>query len=137
MPDLDARQHRRHAVEAHCIARSERDGRLLADRTLDVSYSGLRLAALGPAALGERIRISLELPGTKVWIDGAGRVERVIEGRRAEDRGAAIGVRVDRLDGMRRLLLAQVARHYPEVARSRGRQRDYAETVARIAASPR
>ncbi len=134
MSTQHARSHRRHLVHARCIVRSSRDGRLLGDRTLDVSYSGVCLAALGPALLGERVEISLELPGTSVWVEGRGRVERLIAGRRSEDHGPAIGVRVDRMDGMRRLLMTSVASRYPEVARARGATRDYASTVARIAA---
>ncbi|MDQ3035535.1 MAG: PilZ domain-containing protein [Myxococcota bacterium] len=130
---IDAsRSHRRHLVQAECIVRSAEDGRLLADRTLDLSYSGARVAALGDARVGERVQMSLAIPGTSVWIDAGGRVERVLPGRRYGETGAALGVRIDRMDGMRRLLLAQVVRSYPEVARGRGPRRDYAETVARI-----
>lgn len=130
----DSRQHRRHAVRARCIARSARDGRLLGDSTLDLSYSGARIAALAPATIGERVAISLELPGTRVWVEAEGRVERVIPGRRAGDEGPAIGVRLDRMDGMKRLLLASVAGHHPDVPRTRGARRDYAMLVARIGA---
>lgn len=96
----------------------------------------MRVATLGPAAIGERVQISIELPGTQIWIEAGGRVERVIAGRRRGDEGPAIGVRVDRMDGMRRLLLASVVSHHPEVPRSRGAKRNYAMTVARIGAEP-
>ena len=135
MSTEDSRQHRRSAVQARCIARAALDGRLLSDSTLDVSYSGVRLAALGRAQLGERVELSLELPGSRVWIEASGKIERVIAGRRAGDEGPALGVRVDRMDGMKRLLLAQVASGYPEVPRSRGARRDYVLSVLRIGAS--
>lgn len=113
--------------------RSAEDGRLLADRTLDLSYSGARVAALDEARVGERVVMSLAIPDTRIWIEAGGRIERVLPGRRYGERGTAFGLRIDRMDGMRRLLLAQVASRYPEVARTRGSRRDYAETIARIA----
>jgi hypothetical protein len=128
-----ARDHRRHALHASCIVRSTRDGRLLGDRTLDVSYSGMRVGALGAARVGERVEVSLEVPGSRVWIRAGGRIERVIEGRRAGDGGRSLGVRVDRMDGFSRVLLTSIARQFPEVARGRGASRNYAEAVARIA----
>jgi hypothetical protein len=133
--DEHTRRHRRHRVRARCIARSSRDGRLLGDTTLDVSYSGVRIAALGGASIGERVEVSLEVPGTRIWIEASGRVERVVAGLRAGDGGRAIGVRLDRMDGMRRLLLAASVSEYPEAGAGRGRARDYARAVARIAAS--
>lgn len=112
--------------------RSVEDGRLLADRALDLSYSGARVASLGSARVGERVTMSLAMPGTPIWIEAAGRVERVIPGRRIGDEGPALGLRIDRMDGMRRLLLAQVVSRFPIAARSRGARRDYAESIARI-----
>ena len=127
-----ARDHRRHALLASCIVRASGDGRLLGDRTLDVSYSGIRVAALDRVRVGERVEVSLEVPGSRVWIRAGGRVERVIEGRRAGDGGRSLGVRVDRMDGFSRILLTTIARQFPEVARGRGTARNYAEAVARI-----
>ncbi len=127
-----ARDHRRHALLASCIVRSSRDGRLLGDRTLDVSYSGIRVTALDQARVGERVDVSLELPGSRVWIRAGGRIERVLAGRRAGEGGPSLGVRIDRMDGFSRILLTSIARQLPEVARGRGASRNYAEVVARI-----
>lgn len=131
-----ARDHRRHALETACIVRSLRDGRLLGDHTVDVSYSGIGVGALDASSpctgTGERVALSLQIPGSSMWIQGEGRIERVMQGRRAGDRGPALGIRVDRMDGLSRVLLTSVARQYPEAARARGGQRDYAEAVLRI-----
>jgi hypothetical protein len=127
-----ARDHRRHALLASCIVRASSDGRLLGDRTLDVSYSGIRVSALDHARVGERVDVSLEVPGSRVWIRAQGRIERVVEGRRAGDGGRSLGVRVDRMDGFSRVLLTSIARQFPEVSSSRGASRGYAEAVARI-----
>jgi hypothetical protein len=132
-----ARDHRRHALHTACIVRSSRDGRLLGDHTVDVSYSGLSVGAVDAPAVegawpGERVELSLQIPGSSMWIQGGGRIERVMRGRRAGDRGPALGIRVDRMDGLSRVLLTSVARHYPEATGSRSGQRDYAEAVLRI-----
>lgn len=127
-----SRQYRRHAFRASCIARSLEDGRLVGDRTLDLSYSGMCISAVDRARVGERVELSFEVPGSKLWISAKGRIERVLAGRREGDEGPALGVRIDRMNGFDRLLLATIARGFPEVASTRGGRRDYAETVARI-----
>lgn len=127
-----SRQHRRHTFRASCIARSLEDGRLVGDRTCDVSYSGMQLARVGEVRVGERVEVSFEVPGSRLWMSARGRVERVLEGRREGDEGPALGVRIDRMNGFDRLMLATIARGLPEIAGSRGGRRDYAEAVARI-----
>ena len=73
-----ARDHRRHALAASCIVRSSIDGRLLGDRTLDVSYSGMCVAAVGSGRAGERVEVSLQIPGSHLWIKGHGRIEQLL-----------------------------------------------------------
>ena len=128
-----SRQHRRHSFHASCIARSVEDGRLVADRTLDLSYAGVRLGAVGAARIGERIELSLEIPGSRVWVGARGRIERVLTGRRAGDDGASLGVHIEQMHGFDRLMLATIVRGYPVIEATRGGVRDYAGTVARIA----
>lgn len=133
MDDTTSRQHRRHLVNAECEVRSAIDGRLLADRTLDVSWSGLRVLALDEARLDERVRVTIRIPRSRTWIEADGRVERVLGGRREGDEGPALGISLRRMDGMLRLLLASVIERYPEAACGRGFERDYARAIARIA----
>jgi hypothetical protein len=127
-----SRQHRRHAFRASCIVRSTLDGRLVGDRTLDVSYAGMRVASVGAARVGERVTISFEIPGSRVWMSAKGRIERVLEGRRAGDEGPALGVRIEGMNGFDRWMLASIARGLPEIPATRGGRRDYARTIARI-----
>ncbi len=128
-----ARDHRRHVFRAPCIVRSQIDGRLVADRLEDVSYSGLRVSTTTQAVhLGERVDVSLQIPGSRLWLSASGRVARAIPGRRAEDRGPSVGVRLDRMDGMSRALLTSIVSGQPLVEATRGGRRDYAEQVARI-----
>lgn len=93
----------------------------------------MRVSAVGAARVGERVDLSFEIPGSRVWIAAHGRIERVLSGRREGEEGPALGVRIDRMNGFDRLMLATIARGLPEVAATRGGRRDYAEAVARIA----
>ena len=136
MTTASRRQHRRYRLRAECVLRSRLDDRLLSDRTLDVSWSGLRASALKGARLGEPVRVSVRIPGSITWVDAEGVVTRVCPGRRAGDGGEAFGVRLRRMDGMLRLLLARVACRYPEIPAQRGGERDYARAVLRIASDP-
>jgi len=136
MPHATTRQHRRHRVTTDCVLRSADDDRLLADQTVDLSWSGLRVDALGAAAVGERVRICVRIPGSTTWLDADGRVARVCPGRREGEPGPTLGVRLATMDGMHRLLLATVLRHYPEASAERGADRDYARAVLRIADEP-
>lgn len=133
MTPTTTRQHRRHLIHTECEVRSATDGRLLADRTLDVSWSGLRVLALDEARLDEPVRVSIRIPRSGTWIAADGRIERVLRGRREGEEGPALGVSLRRMDGMMRLLLASIVRRCPEATCARGTERDYARTVARIA----
>lgn len=113
--------------------RSSEDGRVLGDQTLDVSWSGIRVRSLTETKIGETVNVSLRLPGSITWIEAEGAVTRVCAGRRPEEQGRSVGVRLHKMDGMLRLLLATVSRHYPRPRAARGESRDYARTVQRIA----
>lgn len=109
---------------------------MVGDEALDFSYSGVRIRATTDAVrLGERVEISLQIPGSKVWVRAGGKVQRAIPGRRAGDCGPSLGVRLDRMDGLSRVFLTSIASQMPLVASTRGGKRDYAEAVARIGRS--
>jgi len=80
----------RRDVVLPCQAVRERDFRLVADRTLDVSADGLLLPVRESLAAGETLIVSLPIPG--MWIDAEATVTRVVQGRRPSDDGLAIGV---------------------------------------------
>lgn len=134
MPTEQSRGHRRHQFFGPCVVRSATDGRVVGESTEDVSYSGMRVRAATDAVhLGERVDVSISIPGSKLWVHGQGRVERAIPGRRAGDVGPAIGIKLDRMDGLSRALMTAVASQMPLAPTTRGGRRDYAEAVARIA----
>lgn len=106
--------------------------RLLADRVLDASYDAIRVRALVVPPLGTKVRVSMRMPGSRVWVDADGTVSRVIHGRRSGDDSASFAIHLRRMDGMQRLLLSTVAQMYPEAAGGRGDTRDYAKAIERI-----
>ena len=103
-----ARTSRRSAARRHvalaCQAVRERDFRLVADRTLDLSPEGVLLPVDRRVGAGEAMIVSFEIPGA--WIDAEATVTRVIEGRRPGDDGLAIGVRFDVIAPSSRAALA-------------------------------
>ena len=128
-----ARGHRRHAFRTACIVTSRLDGRVVGERSEDVSYSGLRVSTTTDAVrLGEQVDVSLQIPGSQLWLSARGRIVRAMPGRREGDAGPSVGVRLDQMDGMSRALLTSIVSTRPLVEATRGGRRDYAEQIARI-----
>lgn len=122
----------RHAVRTDCLVFSA-DGRRIGERTIDASWDGLAVRMAEPGRCGERVRISIRVPRSGFWLHGEGRVARVIAGRRDGDEGPALGIRIERMHGMDRLLWGTALRRQPVTESRRGDTRDYARAVARIA----
>lgn len=96
----------RRAVTLPCQAVRERDFKLIADRTLDISVDGL-LLPLGDddcVSTGDSLILSFPIPG--MWIDAEASVTRVVHGRRPGDDGAACGVIFDVISPSARAALA-------------------------------
>ncbi|MBX3271414.1 MAG: PilZ domain-containing protein [Sandaracinaceae bacterium] len=131
MPER-ARRHRRHRMKSECEV--WRGDALVGDRVLDVSPTGLRVRALDrPVAIGDRVELSLRVPGTETWVELTGEVVRRIEGRRAGDDGRSFAVALRGAPSLVRRLLASVAGWYPEASGGRGRWRDPDAAAARRA----
>lgn len=96
----------RRGVTLPCQAVRERDFKLIADRTLDISVDGLLLPVEDSEQVltGETLIISFPIPG--MWIDAEASVARVVHGRRPGDEGAACGVLFDVMSPSARAALA-------------------------------
>jgi len=106
---------------------------LLGDETMDLSWDGARIRSHVPARAGDRVRVRLQIPRSGVWVDAEGYVARVMPGRRRGEDPPSLGLKIDKMDGMMRLLLASTVRHRPAPEPTRrGPRRDYAEVVRRI-----
>lgn len=121
-------------MEADCVAVSRSDGRLVGDRLSDVSWDGAFLEGGGDARLGETVRLRLQLPDSRVWMDAEATVTRISHGRRGPHDRAGVGVSLSHMDGMSRILLATVAKAFPVNTGSGPRQHDYATMVQTIGA---
>ncbi len=94
----------RREVLVPCQAVRERDFKLIADRTLDVSVDGVLLPVDEPILTGETLILSFPIPG--MWIDAEATVTRVVHNRRPGDDGLAIGVLFDVIAPAARAALA-------------------------------
>jgi hypothetical protein len=93
-------------VVVPCQAVRERDFKLIADRTLDISVDGLLLPLQEDEQVltGETLIISFPIPG--MWVDAEASVTRIVHGRRPGDDGAACGVLFDVISPSARAALA-------------------------------
>jgi hypothetical protein len=96
----------RRGVTLPCQAVRERDFKLIADRTLDISVDGLLLPMDDDERVitGDSLILSFPIPG--MWIDAEATVTRVVHGRRPGDDGAACGVLFDVISPSARAALA-------------------------------
>ncbi|MGZ3424182.1 MAG: PilZ domain-containing protein [Polyangiales bacterium] len=126
----DRRSVRRY-VRLECEVVRERGFRLIGKRALDMSTTGMRIAAIDDAVPGESVVFAFRAPGSAIWIDGEGTVARVAAGRRREDFGESIGVALEIPTEVRVLLRRHLLRCPPPPPK-RGARVDYAATVRRI-----
>lgn len=94
----------RRGVTLPCQAVRERDFKLIADRTLDISVDGLLLPVEEHILTGETLILSFPIPG--MWIDAEATVTRVVHNRRPGDDGLACGVLFDVITPSARAALA-------------------------------
>ena len=89
---LFSRRSVRRTHHGHCQVVRARDFRLVADRVLDLSTTGLLAAPAEPVLTGERVIVSFEAPLGGMWIDAEGVVTRVVHGRRPGEWTRALGI---------------------------------------------
>lgn len=126
----------RRYVRLDCELVRLRGFRLIGRRALDLSTTGVRVAALDDAAPGEPVILTFRAPGTEAWIDVEGSVARVVRGRRASDCGASVGVSFDEIDPTHRAVLVRALPKLPPALPKRDPRIDWAATVRRIAEAP-
>lgn len=122
-------------MRANCVAVSRSDGRLVGDRLSDVSWDGAFLEGGEEAALGDTLKLRVQIPGSRVWMDAEATVTRVSRGRRGPGDRPGVGVTLSRMDGMSRVMLATVAKSFPVSTGAGPRQTDYASIVQTIGAA--
>lgn len=109
----------RHVLRIPCQVVRERDFRLVARRTLDLSESGLLVDPIARVLTGEPVLVSFMAPFSRIWVDAEATVARVVHGRRNGDRGMALGLSFDAIDEVARALLRRALRDIPPPLPSR------------------
>jgi hypothetical protein len=133
-----SRRSTRHTVKIPCQVVRERDFRLVADRIVDLSLSGLKVMPADPALTGERLLVSFRLPRSRIWVDVEATVSRVVHGRRPGEYTRGLGLEFEGLEGISRLMLKRLLGMAPPAPpgqrpgrRSTVSIRDLAASVAR------
>jgi len=123
----------RHMVRVDCQVVRERDFKLIARRTLDVSSAGMLVHADMEVLTGEPVIVSFRPPRTDRWIDAEAIVSRVVHGRRPGDLGRALGLQFQRVEPSSVTALKTVLRKMPPTRSRRPPRVDYAASIRHIA----
>lgn len=130
---MSERRGARHLAKVECQVVRERDFKLIARRTLDVSAHGLLVAMDVEVLTGESVIVSFRAPRTERWIDAEAIVARVVHGRRPGDSIRALGLSFQRLEPPHAIFLRTTLRRLPPTRARRPPRIDYAGTVRQIA----
>lgn len=122
----------RRAVRIDCQVVRERDFKLVARKTVDLSTEGMLVASEVDVVPGEELIVSFKTSAFNIYIAADAIVARVIHGRRPGDRGRCLGLKFRDLDAVSRLVLRGSLRKVPPPLPQRERLVDYAATIRRI-----
>lgn len=126
----------RRGLTVECQAVAGYGFRLLGERTLDLSTTGMLIETYGSyARIGEEVIVSFRAPKSRLWIDAIAKVARIVKGRRRTDRAQAIGLSFVSMDAADRAVLAAKLMGHPPPIPGRALRLDYAAAVQSIASS--
>lgn len=130
----------RRSMRLGCRVR-RRDGRLVGDRSVDLSPQGMLVLSDERLDYGMELLVSFQATELPLWFDTRATLCRVVEGRRPGDGGRALGLHFESLPAVSRLILRGHLRKAPQVQpqrelpvdmRPRAFAFDYADAVRRI-----
>jgi hypothetical protein len=121
----------RHTVRLDCQIVRERDFKLVASRSLDLSATGMLVETDEELAIDEPLIVSFRAPRSDRYVDAEATVARVVRGRRTGDTGRACGIRFGALDRGALTLLKSSLRRLPATRARRPSRIDYA-AIARV-----
>lgn len=105
----------RRVTRLRCQVVRERDFRLVADRVMDLSATGVLVGPADPVLTGERVFVSFELPEGRGWLDATATVQRVVHGRRPGESTRLLGLRFEELGPYDRYRLKRALEQRPPV----------------------
>ena len=136
MTDFILRLRERHAqrkqTSSPCEVVADSGFRLLGRQIVDLSRTGMLLRSDAEIELDELVYFSLRIPRARTWIDGTGRISRIVHGKRLSDPGRCVGIRFDSLEPAYAALLNSTLRLLPATEPARRMRRDYARTIQLI-----
>lgn len=106
------RREMRRLIRLGCRVR-RRDGRLVGDRSVDLSPQGMLLLSDECLPCGAELVVSFQATELPLWFDTRATLRRVVEGRRPGDGGRAFGLHFDSLPPVSRLILRGHLRKSP------------------------
>jgi hypothetical protein len=103
----------RHLFTSPCQVIREHDFRLVADRVIDLSVTGMLVAPADPVLTGERLLLSFHLPHADYWLDAEAIVTRVVHGRRPGEHTRALALYFDGISGLSRYMIRHSLDYLP------------------------
>jgi c-di-GMP-binding flagellar brake protein YcgR len=119
----------RRSIRVECQVVREKDFRLLATRTENLSSGGMLVRGGERALTGEPVIVSFRVPRSRRWVDAKATIARVLHGRRPGDRGLRYGVEFEPLAPEDERYLRSRLKGIAPPLPSREPRVDYAATV--------
>lgn len=103
----------RRSVRLDCQVVRERDFKLVADRIVNLSESGLVVSPADPVLTGERLIVSFRIPYSGHWVDAEATVARVLHGRRPGEHSRGLALALEDVEEIPELLLRRALSRCP------------------------
>lgn len=119
----------RKAVSIDCQVVRERDFRLIASRTIDLSPDGMLVPIEEDIAIGEPLVVTFQATQLGIWFDSEATVSRLLHGRRDYDKRPCMGLTFSTLDRVKRLVLRGHLRRVPPPLPKRAPRVDWSRSL--------
>ena len=123
------RHEMRKSVRIGCQVVRERDFRLVATRTFDLSPDGMLVPTDEQLTPGETLHVSFQATQLGIWFDTDAVVTRMLHGRRDRDMRPSVGLTFSTLDRVKRLVLRGHLRRIPPPVPMRAARIDWSKSL--------
>lgn len=124
----------RRALPLRCQVVRARDFTIVAQKAIDLSPDGIRVATEVDLDPGEEVFVAFRATELDLWFYSEATVARMIRGRRPGDQGKALGLRFSSMDRVKRFILRNHLRRIPPPLPRRAQRIDWCATVRSIEA---
>ncbi len=119
----------RKAVGIGCQVVRERDFRLVAKQTLDLSPDGMLVPMEDDLVVGENLIVTFQTTQLGIWFDTEAVVTRILHGRRDYDKRPCFSLRFSTLDRVKRFVLRGHLRRVPPPLPKRAPRIDWSKSL--------